>query len=503
MSQVQSSGLKRKRKKSKHKYKDDDENQTKIQQNEDNLIESDDKDTCYIKCKSKNIKNREKTSQDKDNELTEGLQDKDITSKTIKCKKKRIKINIIEYDENLTEEESKIKDNSKVKRKKIKNKIKISENNDLVIEKTKKSKDKYNDSEEEPPNSDTNRIVSEYSDTDNNLVTEEENDKKVGNKRKKLQDNDNDSNNDNDQVVSEYMNMGNDSSTELEDENTRKTKYTDEDYINKAESSQEKDSNSSQESKDIEICEIKSEDEDIRKQLIDNRKIKKLKSQNENDENILWKDESSDSSGVEEEYYSDATYLARKITSSQKLSQQELAHLYNMRIQLENDVLPQHMIETRAGSTIPTRHELEEFREIAPIKRGLFSLEEDKIIATNWKNFCKLHNWNVKKVHPFLQMRIDHSTTYMRKAERRKFAQFLANGLPNRTLYSVYHRYRNLYENNLNRRYKPEEDQMIIDHLEHNPCLDETRKYVDLAKVLRRTRHSIWRRYRLLKKKEN
>lgn len=50
-------------------------------------------------------------------------------------------------------------------------------------------------------------------------------------------------------------------------------------------------------------------------------------------------------------------------------------------------------------------------------------------------------------------------------------------------------------------RYKPDEDQMILDHLENNPSLDESRKYADLAKVLRRTRHSIWRRYRILKKK--
>lgn len=42
---------------------------------------------------------------------------------------------------------------------------------------------------------------------------------------------------------------------------------------------------------------------------------------------------------------------------------------------------------------------------------------------------------------------------------------------------------------------------MIIDHLENNPSLDERCKYVDLAKVLRRTRNSIWRRYRILKKK--
>lgn len=49
-------------------------------------------------------------------------------------------------------------------------------------------------------------------------------------------------------------------------------------------------------------------------------------------------------------------------------------------------------------------------------------------------------------------------------------------------------------------RFHPDEDEMILNHLEHNPNLDEKRKYSDLAKVLKRTRVSIWRRYRLLKK---
>lgn len=56
-------------------------------------------------------------------------------------------------------------------------------------------------------------------------------------------------------------------------------------------------------------------------------------------------------------------------------------------------------------------------------------------------------------VHPFLQLRIGGRVTYMRSTtERRKFVQFLADGLPNRTLYSVYHRFRNLNENNVHRR---------------------------------------------------
>lgn len=62
------------------------------------------------------------------------------------------------------------------------------------------------------------------------------------------------------------------------------------------------------------------------------------------------------------------------------------------------------------------------------------------------------HDWDVKELKPFLQLRIG-KLTYMRNTtERRKFVQFLADGLPNRTLYSVYHRFRNLYEKKVQRR---------------------------------------------------
>lgn len=219
------------------------------------------------------------------------------------------------------------------------------------------------------------------------------------------------------------------------------------------------------------------------------------------DENTHKESESEDEC-LEEEYYSDATYLARQRASAEKLCQSDLIKLYNLRVKLRHKVPPQHEIETRAGSHMPMRLELEKFKKIVPIKKGLYSIDEDNIINNNWKAFCKIHDWNVKMVHPFLQLRINGTVTYMRNTtERRKFVQFLADGLPNRTLYSVYHRFRNLHENNVHRRYKPEEDEMIIDHLENNPSLDERHKYVDLAKVLRRTRNSIWRRYRILKKK--
>lgn len=61
-----------------------------------------------------------------------------------------------------------------------------------------------------------------------------------------------------------------------------------------------------------------------------------------------------------------------------------------MRIQLKNPVLPQHEIETRAGSRPPTHEEIKKFEEIESIKKGCYNASEDKIIVHNWKEFCKV-----------------------------------------------------------------------------------------------------------------
>ena len=196
----------------------------------------------------------------------------------------------------------------------------------------------------------------------------------------------------------------------------------------------------------------------------------------------------------------DIYLLAQEIDEKNKLSKTDAKILQQFRITLRNPVLPQHDIESRAGSRPLTQDEIERFEEFAPIKRGSFDPSEDKIINGNWRAFCKLHKWKSSKVQKFLVLREENITHIRSKKQRRMFVQFLADGLPNRTLYSVYHRFRNLYAERLQRRFLPDEDEMILNHLEHNPNLDEKRKYSELAKVLKRTRASIWRRYRLLKK---
>lgn len=64
----------------------------------------------------------------------------------------------------------------------------------------------------------------------------------------------------------------------------------------------------------------------------------------------------------------------------------------------------------------------------------------------------QVNHWNPKEVEPFLLLREENRTYIRSKKERKKFVQFLADGLPKRTLYSVYHRFRTLYADNFQRR---------------------------------------------------
>lgn len=49
-----------------------------------------------------------------------------------------------------------------------------------------------------------------------------------------------------------------------------------------------------------------------------------------------------------------------------------------------------HTIETRISSA-PTKEQKNEIEKCGePVKLGKFTLEEDKIIKKNWKDFCKV-----------------------------------------------------------------------------------------------------------------
>ncbi|XP_046467724.1 transcription termination factor 1-like [Neodiprion pinetum] len=200
----------------------------------------------------------------------------------------------------------------------------------------------------------------------------------------------------------------------------------------------------------------------------------------------------------------DVEEMISALEEEEQLPRETVKKLRNLCVKLKHTVPPQHMIESCAGSRGPTKIQREAIEKLGPIKYGKFTPEEDDIIVANWKSFCKTHNWDSRNVKPFMYMRHHQIGTVAKFEERQKFVQYLAAGLPWRTLYSVYWRFRNLYQPHVQSRYTDKEDKLIIAHMENDSAIHSKniRKFSELGKILNRTRASVWRRYRLLKKKK-
>ncbi|XP_011068868.1 PREDICTED: uncharacterized protein LOC105154826 isoform X1 [Acromyrmex echinatior] len=173
--------------------------------------------------------------------------------------------------------------------------------------------------------------------------------------------------------------------------------------------------------------------------------------------------------------------------------------LLELHIKLIHKVPPQHKIEL-SGSHAPTKEEKILFQKHGPIRKGSYRPIEDKIIRKNWNTFCELHDWDPENPKPFLYWR--HNGRYYINdiEERQRFVQFLANGLPWRTLYSVYSRFKVLYCNKITyARYTAKEDKKILTYIGSEYLDKRYTKYSELAKLLRRTSRSIFKRYQYLK----
>ncbi|OXU21537.1 hypothetical protein TSAR_002539 [Trichomalopsis sarcophagae] len=172
--------------------------------------------------------------------------------------------------------------------------------------------------------------------------------------------------------------------------------------------------------------------------------------------------------------------------------------LATLKISLLDEPLPQHKIETMAGTRVLTRKQYRAFEKIIPMKRGRFSINEDVRLSKNWRNFCTVHNWSPKNISPFLRMRSENGT-YLIPAleERRKFVQFLAKDMKNRSLYSVYSRFRKMHNQPENSgQYTKREDDTILRNLSLGTSACST-----LAKQLKRDKLSIRHRMKVLQAK--
>uniref|UniRef100_A0A0C9RDQ1 Uncharacterized protein n=1 Tax=Fopius arisanus TaxID=64838 RepID=A0A0C9RDQ1_9HYME len=183
------------------------------------------------------------------------------------------------------------------------------------------------------------------------------------------------------------------------------------------------------------------------------------------------------------------------------LTQEQIEQLRSMTVSLKHPVPPQHDVEVTAGCRPLTSEEKENFKAFETLKIGVWRVEEDRTIVKNWKKFCKRHSWNPDITAPFTSWRHKGAYYIPQMDERKKFLQFLAHGLSNRSLYNVYMRFKNLYSTHRIERYSPLEDATLMAEIENNPNFDKTKYLSQLAEKLNRTRHSIWRRYQILKKK--
>ncbi|XP_014216204.1 uncharacterized protein LOC106644990 [Copidosoma floridanum] len=182
------------------------------------------------------------------------------------------------------------------------------------------------------------------------------------------------------------------------------------------------------------------------------------------------------------------------------LPQPQLTRLSDLKVKLEHKVPPQHFILSQSISRPLDEKKTILFKKYGLLKKGPFSLKEDEMIKKNWKRFCNIHEWNEKNVKPFLNMKPDRMFIIPLREQRLQFVQFIANGLPWRSLCSVYLRFRNLYNTDL---FNKNDDKIIMNYISRTPKNERKNHISYLAKELKRKKKSVFNRYHSLLKKSN
>lgn len=101
-----------------------------------------------------------------------------------------------------------------------------------------------------------------------------------------------------------------------------------------------------------------------------------------------------------------------------------------------------HSIETRLTAH-PSRKQMEIINSLnVEVKKGYFSKEESDTIINNFEEFCIKHDLPLDP-RPFLKFRLGKGKS-LQLAERIHFVQYLAKGLDNRLLNTVYRRFQNI-----------------------------------------------------------
>ncbi|XP_069686685.1 uncharacterized protein [Periplaneta americana] len=174
---------------------------------------------------------------------------------------------------------------------------------------------------------------------------------------------------------------------------------------------------------------------------------------------------------------------------TEEMSESIQEQLKNLIITLPFAVPESHCIERHLTRT-PTEHEREQLAGLGvQLETKRFNPEEDAIIRRNWERFSKEYMFDDPA--PFMSLHVK-GIPCMPASERRHLIQFIGHGLPNRTLYSIYGRFRTLYRGCIKGTFTAKEDKLILKAVEERRMKNA---FSFLAKRLNRERMSIHKRY--------
>lgn len=119
-----------------------------------------------------------------------------------------------------------------------------------------------------------------------------------------------------------------------------------------------------------------------------------------------------------------------------------MQNISDLQVKIDWDVPILHTIETRVAS-FPTKEQTQFMNDLnLEIKKGPFNKEEDVIILNNFREFCDKHGLPPDP-RPFVRFN-KFGNNRIKNTERVHFVQYLAKGLNNRLLCTVYRRFKNI-----------------------------------------------------------
>uniref|UniRef100_A0A1B6C285 Uncharacterized protein n=2 Tax=Clastoptera arizonana TaxID=38151 RepID=A0A1B6C285_9HEMI len=189
--------------------------------------------------------------------------------------------------------------------------------------------------------------------------------------------------------------------------------------------------------------------------------------------------------------------LIEEVIEDSILSQDDIEALKSLEIVINWDLPTSHKLDTGSHNLSKMKPAIEEALKAEGLEwkqKMYYSKEECEQIQQNWEEFSEIYGF--KDPRTFFQSK--EYVKYCKYTQRLNFKRFLAKGLPDRPLYSVYHKFLDLYAYPKKGPWNEKED--IILSAIYNSDITESilKKRIVLCKVLERNWMSVYRRIQYL-----